>query len=115
MELGRRGEDTVVALIEDWGWTLLDRNWSCRFGEIDIVAMDGHELAIIEVKTRSSLNFGHPAEAVDDRKLQRLGRLAAQWLSEHPDVRAGTVRIDVAAILQQGTYLDCEYLHGVTL
>ena len=59
------------------GLTVLERNWRCREGELDIVARDGTELVFVEVKTRSSLAFGSPAEAVDRRKAARIRQLAA--------------------------------------
>ena len=60
--------------------------------------MDGHELVVIKVKTRRSIAYGHPAEAVTVRKLARVRRLAAQWLATH-DVHPRSVRIDVIAVL----------------
>src|SRR5690606_2917223 len=87
-------------MLEADGCVILDRNWRCREGEIDIVARDGAAIAFVEVKTRSGSRFGHPAEAVHPAKLERLRRLAARWLSEH-DAHAAEVRIDVVAVLRR--------------
>jgi putative endonuclease len=78
---------------------LLDRNWSCDLGEIDLVLRDGQVLVFCEVKTRSSSEFGTPHEAVTEEKLRRLRRLAARWLSCH-DVHPPGVRIDLVAVLR---------------
>ena len=63
--LGRRGEDLAAGYLEAQGMRIVDRNWRCSEGEIDIVALDGDALVIAEVKTRKSLAYGHPFEAVE--------------------------------------------------
>ncbi len=98
-EIGRHGEDLAAAYVAECGWRVLDRNWrSGTVGELDLVALDGDELVAVEVKTRSSAAFGHPAEAVTADKVARLRRLTAQWLRTH-DLRPASVRIDVLAIV----------------
>jgi putative endonuclease len=101
-ELGRRGEDLACAHLEQRGWTILDRNWRCRQGEIDIIAVDGGEYVFVEVKTRSSLAFGDPLQAVTPRKLSRLRRLAATWCAADAGGH-DRIRIDVIGILVPGT------------
>ena len=100
-ELGRRGERLAEAHLVALGYSMLDRNWRCSHGEIDLIARDGDEVAFVEVKTRSSVAFGHPFEAITAAKLARLRRLAIVWSSEHP--RAGRIRIDVIAIVAPRT------------
>jgi len=95
--LGQFGERLAADHLEAAGLLVLDRNWCCEIGEIDLVAADGAELVVVEVKTRRSLAYGSPAEAVTWRKLARLRRLAAAWLAAH-DARPGSVRIDVVAV-----------------
>lgn len=95
--VGRYGEDVAVAHVQAAGWTVLDRNWRCAVGELDVVCLDGRELVAVEVKTRRSDRFGSPAEAVTGVKLARLRRLTAAWLDAH-DVHAASVRIDVIAV-----------------
>ena len=80
--LGRFGEDLAVRHLERAGLEILDRNWRCSEGEIDIVARDGDTLVICEVKTRSSTRFGEPEEAVDREKAARLRRLSLRYLAE---------------------------------
>ncbi len=96
-QVGREGEDAAARALEALGWTVLDRNWRCARGEIDIVAQHDDELVIVEVKTRRSTAFGTAAEAVTTAKVRRLRRLAAAWL-EQQERRFAGVRIDVIAI-----------------
>ena len=77
--LGRSGEDLAVDHLEAQGYTILDRNWRCSIGEVDIVAREGATTVVVEVKTRSGSGFGHPLEAITPVKLARLRRLAAAW------------------------------------
>jgi putative endonuclease len=79
--VGRYGERVAVRHVEARGWRVLDTNWRGTEGELDIVALDGDVLVVVEVKTRSGLGFGHPAEAVTPRKLTRIKRLTGQWLT----------------------------------
>lgn len=106
--LGARGEELAASRYADEGFQVLDRNWRCRIGEIDLVLQKGSTLVVCEVKTRSTLAYGSPAEAVTALKRARLRRLAARWLAEH-DVHPATVRFDVACVLGE----DVEILAGV--
>ena len=95
---GAWGEDLVAEWYCKRGYEIVERNWRCRQGEIDIVASRDSVIVICEVKTRATADFGSPALAVDANKQQRLRRLAAHWLSENPTTRA-SVRFDVAAVV----------------
>ena len=105
--LGRYGEDVAVRRLREKGLTVLERNWRCREGEVDIVARDADALVICEVKTRRALRGGvyeHPMAAVTPAKSARLRRLAARWLNERWLVRYGApprggVRIDLVGVL----------------
>jgi putative endonuclease len=88
---------------EERGYTVLDRNWRCREGEIDLVLAHGATLVFCEVKTRSSTAYGTPAEAVTRTKQLRLRRLAMRWVDVH-QVRPSTMRFDVAGVI--GTDVD---------
>lgn len=103
--VGRFGEGVAVRVVEGAGMQVLDRNWRCRDGEIDLVARDGSTLVFIEVKTRSSLVCGVPAAAVDRRKVARVRRLAVRWMSEHRELDQfwATVRFDVIAVVRQAS------------
>lgn len=97
-ELGRRGETIAAEFLLRAGMVVVERNWRCPLGEIDVVARDGDELAFVEVKTRSGLGYGHPFEAITVQKLSRLRRLAAAWCEAHDD-RAASIRIDAIAVI----------------
>ena len=97
-DLGRRGEDLAASHLRARGYLILDRNWRCREGEIDIVARDGDEVVFVEVKTRSSLAYGHPLEAITVRKLARLRLLSGRWCGAHPDA-GRRIRIDVVGVI----------------
>jgi putative endonuclease len=76
-ELGMRGEDEATRLLKNKGYKILDRNYRCRFGEIDIVAREGDTIAFVEVKTRGSEDFGSPKEALDTRKRRHITRASS--------------------------------------
>ncbi len=116
-ELGARGERIAERHRVRRGLTVLDRNWRCPQGEIDLVLRDGTETVFVEVKTRSSVAFGHPLEAITAAKLARLRRLAGAWCVAHPQLAGeGTrrIRIDaVAVIAPRGLPAVVEHLERV--
>ena len=97
-DLGTHGERIAAAFLTDAGLRLLDRNWRCREGELDIVAREGDALVFCEVKTRRGLGYGHPVEAVTRPKQVRLRTLAHRWLAAH-DEHAPELRFDVVGVL----------------
>lgn len=96
--LGQAGETLACDLYRKLGFTILDRNWRCREGELDLVVAHGDLIVFCEVKTRRTVYFGAPAEAVDYRKQARLRRLAAAWMNDRRPRRA-RIRFDVVAVL----------------
>lgn len=101
--VGRFGEDVAARHLSAVGFELLDRNWRCCDGELDIVARDGSALVFVEVKTRSTSAFGEPAEAVGRVKQARLRRLAMRWIEEQRDAGApfwGDIRFDVVSVVR---------------
>ena len=101
--LGRWGEAQAAAWYERRGCVVVDRNWRCDRGELDLVVVDGDTVVFVEVKARSNDRFGTASAAVGEQKQQILRRLAARWLDEHP-TRRGDLRFDVVAIT--GTRLE---------
>lgn len=98
-DLGRAGEDRAAAHLDAIGMRVVDRNWRCPEGEIDIVALDCTDLVVVEVKTRSSPSFGDPLTAVGHAKQSRLWRLGRAWAAAHPsEARHRSLRLDVVAI-----------------
>ena len=98
VSLGVFGERLAVRYLREQGMEVIERNWRCEHGEVDVVALDGDCLVICEVKTRVPSAFGDPVEAVTAAKAMRLRRLAGAYLAAHPR-RPGTVRVDVIGIL----------------
>ncbi|WP_419926760.1 YraN family protein [Candidatus Poriferisocius sp.] len=97
--LGRWGEDRAVRWYRRHGFQVLDRNWRCSRGELDVIAQRGSVVVVCEVKTRSSLAFGFPAEAVGPDKQRRIRRLAAEWLAEQGRKGPVQIRFDVAEVV----------------
>lgn len=98
---GAFGEQVIVGFVQARGDEVLDRNWRIREGEIDIVSMDQDGcFHFIEVKTRSSLAFGHPFEAINQDKAHRMQRVALAWLATHGALGCEW-SIDAAAVLIQ--------------
>ncbi|RWR18422.1 YraN family protein [Microbacterium enclense] len=98
-DFGRAGEERAARHLTANGFRILDRNWRCAQGELDIVAETAGMLVVVEVKTRASEAFGHPFEAIDRRKAQRLWRLALAWIAVHPDEAKGRhLRLDAIAL-----------------
>jgi len=97
--VGAFGENAVADFIRRQGITVVDRNWRIKEGEIDIVAQlaDG-SFAFVEVKTRTSVAFGHPLESINSAKAHRLQRLALAWLATHQSL-GREYRIDCAAVI----------------
>ena len=100
--VGAYGERLAARYLAESGMQILDRNWRCDEGEIDIVAMDVTCLVIVEVKTRRSLGFGSPVEAVTAVKAARLRRLAGRWVDDHRSLvdSVADIRIDVIGVLR---------------
>lgn len=104
--LGRKGEDLAADYIASIGLSVIQRNWRCRHGEIDLISQSDDEIVFIEVKARRGLGGGDPLEAVTPLKLARLKRLIALWFQEQDDhaqlTHRKSARLDVIGILIPG-------------
>jgi putative endonuclease len=98
--VGAYGERVAARHLRAQGLIVLDRNWRCPDGELDLVLRDGDDVVFCEVKTRRSEGFGVPAEAVTPDKVRRLRHLARRWLDQ-TRVRPGAMRFDVVEVLPQ--------------
>lgn len=96
-DLARKGEEAAAAWAGARGWRVLERNYRCRLGEIDLIARDGDTVVFVEVKARRGSGFGEPGEAVDGRKRARLGRVARHFLLAR-GLWGAPCRFDVAAV-----------------
>ncbi|MEX2289708.1 MAG: YraN family protein [Mycobacteriales bacterium] len=100
--LGRWGEDLAAELLTTAGMQVLDRNWRCEFGELDLVGREPDGTVVfVEVKTRAGTGFGQPAEAVGRVKAGRLRTLACRWLLENRPPGTSELRFDVVGIVRR--------------
>jgi putative endonuclease len=97
--VGRYGERIAADHLVAQGMVVLDRNWRCDEGELDLVLREGTTLVACEVKTRTTLDHGTPHEAVTDAKLERLRRLTVRWV-EARGVHPAETRVDLVAVLR---------------
>ncbi len=94
---GKRGEDLAAAYLAETGFRIVERNYRCRFGEIDIVAEEGKTLVFVEVKSRRSAAYGGPLLAVDARKQGKISRVSLHYLAERNACHR-PARFDVVAV-----------------
>ena len=97
IELGNEGEELAVAHLRKHRYKILERNYRCKFGEIDIIALHKKVLVFIEVKTRSSKKFGSPQTGVTPRKQRQLSKVAFSYLQKHRSF-SREARFDVVAV-----------------
>jgi putative endonuclease len=115
--LGRYGEELAARYLTEAGLEVVDRNWRCPAGDLDLIAREGAVLVVCEVKTRRSDAYGGPFSAITVPKLQRLRRLAVAWLEadDRPEpVRPREIRVDVIGVWAPfGGRPRVEHLRGV--
>ena len=111
LSLGRIGEDAAAEYLQRLGMTILLRNLHTPVGEIDLVARQRRTLVFVEVKTRRSLAFGSPAEAVGARKQRQIIRAAKWYLNDNPG-KILQPRFDVVSVLINGSEIAIEHIPG---
>lgn len=110
IRLGKWGEGVAGRFLQEKGYVLLETNYRCRWGEVDIVAQEGDELVFVEVRTRRGVQYGTPEESVTAAKARRLVATAQEYLQEHNQDNAGW-RIDLVAIKLDGDRRVQEIAH----
>jgi putative endonuclease len=111
--LGRHGEQLAAEYLQQAGFRILDRNWRCADGEIDIVMVDRRVLVACEVKTRSGAGYGTPLEAITRQKVRRLRHLAIRWVQAN-GVLFDELRVDAVEVLKDGQGgFTIEHVRGV--
>lgn len=105
--LGKWGEEKAVTFLKKNGYSVIERNFRCLYGEIDIIASIGDCLCFIEVKTRTSVEFGLPCEAVNRRKQRHIKSVCQYYLLLYPEFQLFSPRIDIIEILclYEGSYV----------
>ena len=107
-ELGKLGEELAVDFLEKNGYEILETNWTFQKAEVDIIAQKGDILAVIEVKTRSSLDYGLPQEFVKPKKIQLLVKAINEYITQNEiDVE---VRFDIIAIHKENNDFTLEHI-----
>jgi putative endonuclease len=117
MFVGRSGEEVAARYLCSLGWQVVDRNWRCRWGELDLVAVEPTDsrpvVVFVEVKSRTGTTFGTPLMAVTPTKLQHMRRACAQWLACHPRPDC-QVRLDAIGLLKRpGSALVLQHIRGL--
>ena len=97
IELGKRGEELAIGFLKKLRYKILEKNFRCKFGEIDIIALQGNTLVFVEVKTRSSLEYGCPQTSVTAKKRNQLTKVAFFYLQKNR-LFDRAARFDVVAI-----------------
>jgi putative endonuclease len=112
-ELGKQGEEQAVDFLQKNGYEILETNWIFQKAEIDIIARKDETLAIIEVKTRSSIDFGLPQDFVKPKKIQLLVKAVNEYVNQNQlDV---SVRFDIIAIHKNANNFNIDHLEDAFL
>lgn len=107
--LGKTGEDRAAIFLQKCGYRILEKNYRCPLGEIDIIALDGSTLVFVEVKTRSSYRYGLPQEAVGYRKQAKLRQLA-DYYTKHRGIYDVNCRFDVISVMNGAEINKIEHI-----
>lgn len=100
-EIGQKGENLAADYLQNAGYTVLERNYRCKLGEIDIIARDNDTLVFIEVRSRSSLAFGLPQESINRRKRHQISKVALEYMIRRK-LKNIPARFDVVAVSFEG-------------
>lgn len=110
--IGKKGEEVAEQYLKQEGYKILERNLRSRTGEIDIIALDKDYIVFIEIKTRTSTEYGLPSEAVTERKIKHIYR-TAQWFLYSRNLEKENVRIDVIEVYNKGNKYLINHLKQV--
>ena len=109
-ELGKKGEQLAVDFLLNNGYDIVERNYRFDKAEVDIIAQKSDVLAIVEVKTRSTLDFGNPQDFVKPKQIKNLVKAVDEYVTENDlDLE---VRFDIIAIVKQGKSFEIEHLEN---
>lgn len=112
--IGKKGEERAQKYLQELGYRILDKNFRSRFGEIDLIALDSSTLVFIEVKTRTTLLFGHPSEAIQTKKLKKLLKTSQYYQILHRNLPA-LIRFDAVEIIYSYNNVTINHIKNITL
>ncbi len=110
--LGKRGEDEAVKYLEHQGYRIIERNFMCRQGEIDIIALDKNYIVFIEIKSRTSTEYGLPSESVTERKIKHMKK-AIQYFLYKRNFEKENIRVDVIEVYVRGNKYEINHLKQI--
>ncbi|GHV16739.1 UPF0102 protein [Clostridia bacterium] len=112
-DLGNLGEKYAVEFLAEKGYRILKMNYTCKVGEVDIIARDGEYIVFVEVKTRETCQFGRPAEAVTMPKQRKIIKTASWYMMKHPDTCARFDIIEILGELVCGDMLNVDEINHI--
>ena len=107
---GKAAEDFALSELSKKGFRLIERNFSCKQGELDLVMMDGNELVFIEVRYRKGKDFGDGMESIDHHKQRKLRIAAETWLGKHQSANFKSCRFDVMSISGEINHFTADWI-----
>lgn len=110
-QYGNAAEELAVGFLEAQGWRVLARNWTCRYGELDVVAERGDTVCFVEVRMRSTAVWGDPAHTVSFAKQRRVVKAALHYLFAH-ELGERMMRFDVISVVGRGERATVEHIPG---
>lgn len=110
--IGKYGEQIAAKYLQDRGYQIIEQNWRCDLGEIDLIAKNKSTIVFVEVKTRNGVGYGHPFEAITKTKVHRMRQLAAAWCAQH-EKSGFQIRLDAVAVLIRDGRVAIEHLKQV--
>lgn len=110
--LGKYGEDVAAKYLEDRGYEIIERNWRCDLGELDLIARQKSKIVFVEVKTRRGTGYGHPFEAITSIKIARMRKLVSQWCLRNGQT-GFDIRLDAIAVLVRNGKVGIEHIKQV--
>lgn len=112
-DIGRRGEEIAAAFLQQKGFRILERNWRCRMGEIDLIVERGGEIRFIEVKFRQTTTYGYPEESITPTKLRHLAASLELWLRTRPQMPKHYQADAIAILLEPGNPADIRWIEAI--
>ncbi len=110
---GRRGEELAAIFLSQQGFRVVEKNWHCRFGEIDLIVQRGHEVRFVEVKWRAGTMYGLPEESITSTKRAHLFRVVETWLQSHPEPAAYQIDVVTILVVKDQTAPEIRWIQGI--